>query len=107
MYTHKLVHFGPGGISCPCCTPHGKPAKNKRYANRKVRQSLKQEQEVEEGEWFNYWSQLDPSDVMEEEGWQEYWERENVEYYYNYMGRRDKVDNSRVYSLNTYVGLRG
>ena len=99
--TRKLVHFGPGGIGCPCCTPFGSAKKNKRYANRKIRQALKAEMEEEEVrtiQWYNYWDTYYSPE--EDEDWRQ--ENENIQYYRSHLEGRDTVEDSSVYSKNTY-----
>lgn len=98
----KITNFGYGGISCPCCTPLNTRKKNKTYSKRRYRQHLKEEQALEEGDFYWYWYRLDPSNVMDEEKEQEYWEQENVEYYRNQMEGRDTMEHSSVYTQNTY-----
>lgn len=68
---HKKISnglVGIGGMKCYCCAPQGSKARNelKRKMNKRVRKELDEEQSIEEGEFFNYWSQLDPSDVTGE-----------------------------------------
>jgi len=36
-------HFGPGGISCPCCTPFNSGKKNRQMANRAFRRQSKKQ----------------------------------------------------------------
>jgi len=103
---HKIINFGYGGISCPCCTPLNTRKKNKTYSKRRFRQYLKKEQLSEEVEYFNYW--LDPNDEYRdilnwEDDWRQIdWEQENVRYYHNHLEERDTMEDSSVYSQNTY-----
>jgi len=61
--SNKLI--GVGGLRCSCCAPQGVKGHReiKRKLNKCVRNVLGYEQAMEEGEYFNYWTQLDPSDV--------------------------------------------
>jgi hypothetical protein len=36
-------HFGPGGISCPCCTPFNSVKKNRQMVNRAFRRQSKKQ----------------------------------------------------------------
>jgi len=95
MVNHKkLTSFGYGGIACPCCTPHNSVKKNQKLSNKRERRFLQAEMEDEAArtlEWYNYWdTYYSPS---EDEDWrQQYWEEENVRYYYNHIHGRDQVE---------------
>jgi len=54
MNPKKIINFGYGGISCPCCTPHNTRKKNKNYSKRRFRKHLGNQQTLEEEEYLNY-----------------------------------------------------
>jgi hypothetical protein len=85
MHHKKITNFGYGGIKCSCCTPFNTVKKNQKLSNKKLRRSLRAEMEEQE------------EDCM-----QSIWEEENVRYYHNYMEGRDAMEDSSVYSKNTY-----
>jgi hypothetical protein len=60
--------IGVGGIKCHCCAPQSVKGHReiKRALNKRIRRTLDKDQAIEEGEFFNYWVQLDPSDVTGE-----------------------------------------
>ena len=104
MHHKKITNFGCGGIKCPCCTPFNTTKKNQKLSNKRLRRTLDAEMKEEEArtiEWWNYWDTYYSPE--EEEDWrQQFWEKENEQFYRNYLERRDTVEHSSVYSKNNH-----
>ena len=104
MHHKKITNFGYGGIKCSCCTPFNTVKKNQKLSNKRLRQTLDAEMEEEAArtiQWYNYWDTY-YSPEEDENRMQSFWEEENVRYYHNYMEGRDAMEDSSVYSKNTY-----